>query len=133
MRDFVIRLASMKLASMGFTVEFITSYTWTSMYQFRKEEKMTLKEIKDMLKSVNLKEKNNRDRWGFSIFAYENDEVYKGSPLYYRFHVLPKNPDNEEEVLEMTVRIFIPKDMDDKTFRQTIKMLGLPVKNVSQF
>ena len=112
MNDFIIRLASMKLAELKFPVEITTHYngmnnTWTS-------EEMTLKEIKYMLKNYVISP-------GQFDFSHDYPE-----DAYFRFEAYPMS--QNASMSHMEVDINIASGMSEKTFRQIIKTINLPVK-----
>ena len=114
MRDFVIRLASMKLAELKFDVEITTHYPHKPKSFSMKE--MTLREIKSMLKN----HVKSPGVFKSAIMSILNNE------FYFHFEAYPMDTNIKIDYMEIDINC--PEGMGEETFKQIIKSLGIPVK-----
>lgn len=108
MNDFIIRLASMKLAELKFQTKLIRENPSTPRHPKRTTREMSLKQIKEMIKIVR----------GSSDPTLIGEYMY-GYTTYFRM-----TSQNMETILDISK----PEGMDEEVFYKIIKTLGIPLK-----
>ena len=109
MKDFVIRLASMKLAEMKFDVRINRSISYPGIINNYAWEKMTLKEIKRLLD-----------------YHIPRSGWFSSDPYTFSLKTQPHSPYTSYDDLE--IDIYLPEGMTEQTFNQIIKSLRLPAR-----
>ena len=109
MRDFMVRLASMKLAEMKFDVRVNKSTRYPKLKNNYSWEEMPLKEIKKLIQ-------DHLPRSGW----------FSSDPYTFSLKTQPHSPYTPYDDIE--IDIFCPEGMGEETFRQIIKSLGIPAR-----